>query len=196
MSEGLKLHHSNACPACGESGSLWPGQGRCDVCTGTFRGGQRVRYNHRLGRLHALTDQESCDAIMMAYDLPDDRDPGVVYAKEIEEHNATHLRFEYDEDQLPWEYKTRGCTNLHTILKRDDPGLAHASAWKPPPLGPGHPEFEDVLDVIREHGSARVLEAVAEAKLDAARERSREAWKRVRPALKKLIELSRSADEE
>lgn len=195
MAEELKLHLADECPSCGRSDRRLyrPGQeGACYVCTNAFRPDHRVYYGNVIGTICEITEDRAVSDLMSKAEddgecICDSTDPAdIVSDAEVEQYIEEHWLFVPDRRPTIWSYSQ--------VIERTDPNLVHESAWVAPPLGPEHPVYEETLDIIRAHGGARARVAQLERSLDGAKAVEREAWKKVRPALNRLIEEARKGE--
>lgn len=181
--EGFQLVHSDRCPKCGETELYEPGdeQGSCRVCRGVFLDGDAVRFGNELGTIRALTFEEACDALT-------DHDEGCDECRDEPAEEEVHSRM--DEHWL-FVHAGRGRLSGNHVL-RGHALIVHAVVWTPPAVGPGHPVYEEALDVVRRYaGASRGIEQ-ARARIHRAQRDEREAWTKVRPALTKLVEAAKA----
>lgn len=180
---------SDRCPKCGETALYEPGGewAACRVCRGVFLDGDAVRLGNELGTIHeidfeeareALSEDDDCDCCRVdpsdeAVDSLIEEHWLFVPEKAVKEHGADLARA------------------LGRQISREDPLIVHASAWTPPPVGPGHPVYEEALEVVRKYaGASRRVEHFRGA-LHQAQERERATWAEVRPALTALVEAAK-----
>lgn len=187
--EGFQLVTSDRCPKCGETALYEPGGewATCRVCRGVFVDGDAVYFGNELGTIHEIGFEEAREALAEDDECENCRDEPSDDAVD----SLMEEQWLFVPKKAVRKYGDGLARSLGRQIAREAP-LVHACAWTPPPVGPGHPVYEEALDAVRRYaGASRGIEQ-ARARLHRAQRDGREAWTKIRPALTALVEAAKA----